>query len=111
VVSDGREFEQGSWVHVWARVLEQRRVHPEDLVVVVLSHNADEQIHVRRTHISIPAFKPAWQQQCSSMVQSKVGDGVYLRCARPAYHDTALRHRRGEVTWTDAEANGNMELE
>jgi hypothetical protein len=103
----------GMWVKVWAAVVdvveEGHRVHPEDLLVEVLCHNATNRVPVRRDHV-LPSDDsvPPSATRCSSLYETDEGTLVHCESYRPAGH----QHRTESpgFLWDDAQAYGHVEV-
>ena len=106
-------FRPGMWVRVWGVVAaptEGWSIHPEDLVVTTRTHNAENQIVVRRDHVefAMGPTHPASAPRCGSLYQAPTGpEDMLTRCA---LHDgPGHRHKNGVTTWADKDAAGWME--
>lgn len=95
----------GDWVLVWAQVSEDR-THPEDLRVVLRSHNSDYGVPVLRGCVERTTGFPEDAERCSHLALGK--KGAYERCVR--YLGPGHQHRdRTGRTWTDDESVGYIE--
>lgn len=105
--------EEGDWVLVWAQLLKQEQVHPEDYVIDLFSHNEQYQCDVRKDRVLFPEKQPDFAPRCTSVYSggSKNADTVLWQCVRGAGHTKKHRANSDTLEWEDNQTIGHIDTD
>lgn len=103
------EFKQGAWVRVWARVVHQDHLHPEDVRLEFESHNEQYEAHVRKDRVEAADEIPEFAIRCTHLYGSTLTDGQYWRCYLYERHPDNHVANAGSLSWSDEQTAGYIE--
>lgn len=117
VPGSGRDLlRPGRWVKVWAAVIDQTGVHPEDLAVQFLTHNSELREVVRRDHVEAVAdgdhagAYPPGAPRCTSLYETDEAWLVHCESRAPAGHQHYTKTTERSYQWDDEQAHGSIEV-
>lgn len=108
------EIRKGDWVTVVGQVFSTDH-HPEEFVVTFRSHNADNNVPVRRDRVSIVTEMPDFVEQCNSLHRDESSRRKKItQCERPEGHsgahmDHATDHNGANIIWHSEAEYGRLE--
>ena len=92
--------QEGDWVLAWGQVMgvDEKGIHPEDVVVEFFSHNTQWSGHIRKDRVRPSEVLPDFVTACTALFMYAGGEnGLFVRCALHDGHGVKHQDSAGTV--------------